>query len=58
MRKVPKVRLADPDVEPTDEELEALMEAVGERVREDYARAHKRLQDSFYSFRYDPDKKK
>lgn len=29
---VPKVDLLDPDVEPTDEELEALMQAVAEEV--------------------------
>ena len=31
---VPKVNLADPNVEPTDEELAALMRAMGHRVLE------------------------
>ena len=43
MQKVPKVRLADPNVEPTDEELEALMQAVGERVRKENQRAHEQF---------------
>ena len=38
MPKIPQVRLDDPNVEPTDEELETLMREVQKRVRN---RAHK-----------------
>ncbi len=50
MHKVPKVNLADPSVEPTDEELHALMSAVRDSVvarrREAQAKFLRRLDDA------------
>jgi len=43
--QVPQVRLVDPNVEPTDEELELLMEAAMEGVRERAAKAEAAWQE-------------
>ena len=44
MPTVPQVRLADPNVEPTDEELEALMREVQKRVIERARKARIKLE--------------
>lgn len=43
--EVPRVNLLDPAVEPTDEELEALMRAMGREVRRKSARTKQASED-------------
>ena len=58
MGKVPRVDLTDPSVEPTDEELRALMLAVRdsviERGREAKARFQRRLDRAIHGEESDP----
>lgn len=48
-RKVPKVNLLDVNVEPTDEELEALMQDMIDIVIEKHDKAHKNYMNELFA---------